>query len=153
MGYVLVFFPHVVLISFIIFVNINSKLIKRNTYINKYNETYKHNMREEYQDILDKLSNDNLNQHFNHYIYIPRSNITRAFTYKKIGPNNKNLPKTDEKSKYSGSNQRVISDSKGKKGKIPKTHSNTKGKESSSNTRGVSRTQETSKSTCTHTHI
>merc|ERR1712179_215026 len=52
--------------------------------------------------------------------------------------------------KYSGPNHRVKSDSKGKKGKIPKTHSNTKGKESSSNTRGVPWTQETGKSPCTH---
>merc|ERR1712055_1148510 len=96
MGYVLVFFPHVVLISFIIFVNINSKLIKRNTYINKYNETYKHNMREEYQDILDKLSNDNLNQHFNQYIYIPRSNI------------NLNISKSQNLKIYKSQNLKII---------------------------------------------
>ena len=108
-------------------------------------------MRGEYQDILDKISNDNLDHHFNQYIYIPRSNITRAFTYKKIGPNNINSPKTDKKSKYSRSNHRVKSDSKGKKEKIPKTHSSTKGKESSSITRGVPWTQETGKSPCTHT--
>merc|ERR1712055_1141198 len=77
----------------------SSTITQGHNHYNKYNETYKLNMRGKFQDILDKISNDNLDHLFNQYIYVPKNNKTQAFGYKNLKEtkkhtfsNKKNLP-------------------------------------------------------------
>jgi len=109
---------------------------------NKYNETYKLNMRGKYQDILDKISNNNLDYHFNQYIYVPKNNKTQAFGYKNLKEtkkhplnNKKNLPITNKNSKINRKEKLNSGDG------ISRTYKNDNGKESSSNDKRISRTQ------------
>jgi len=74
--------------------NKNSIITQGHNHYNKYNETYKLNMRGKFQDILDKISNDNLDHLFNQYIYVPKNNKTQAFTYKNLGETKNTHPAT-----------------------------------------------------------
>ena len=118
---------------------------------NKYNETYKFNMRRKYQDILDKISNENLDYHFNQYIYVPKNNKTQAFRYKNLNEIKK-YPLTNKKDlSITNKNTNINKKEKPNSGKsISKKYKIDNGKESSSNDKGISRTQ---KNAQTPTHV
>merc|ERR1712055_1193274 len=82
----------------IILNNKNSIITQGHNHYNKYNETYKLIMRGKFQDILDKISNDNLDHLFNQFIYVPKSNKTQAFTYKNLGETKKHTSNNKKKS-------------------------------------------------------
>merc|ERR1712105_260921 len=62
----------------------SSIITQGHNHYNKYNETYKLNMMGKFQDILDKISNDNLDHLFNQYIYMYPKIIKLKLSHTKI---------------------------------------------------------------------